>query len=235
MTTTERIVCISGANRGLGHGLALAMAERACQVVATYRDESRSRALIAAAEGTGRIHPVRADVTDEKDLERLHDFIAEGFGHLDILVNSAGVNPDKTLPLNELEWGTFARTLHVNVGGPHLTTRMLHPLLKRGNHPKVVNISSQMGSIQLSSGDMPAYRVSKAALNMLTRNQAMAYREDGITVVSLHPGWVRTDMGGPAAPLSIAQAVEKLLDNVERVTLDHSGQFISHDGESIPY
>jgi NAD(P)-dependent dehydrogenase (short-subunit alcohol dehydrogenase family) len=98
-----------------------------------------------------------------------------------------------------------------------------------------VNITSTMGSIQLSTGDMVPYRVSKAALNMLTKNMAIAYRPSGITVVGLHPGWVRTDMGGPEAPLSVEESVSKLLGIIESLSPSRSGEVISFEGEVIPY
>ncbi len=123
----------------------------------------------------------------------------------------------------------------VNMGGPFLTSQHLYPLLQKASEKKIINISSQMGSIQLSGGGATPYRISKAALNMLTRNQAIEYKKDGISVVCLHPGWVRTDMGGPAAPMTVAESAKKIFQIIETVTLANSGEFISVNGETIPF
>jgi NAD(P)-dependent dehydrogenase (short-subunit alcohol dehydrogenase family) len=235
MSSEEKTVFVSGANKGIGLGMALLMARKGYTVFAGYRDRERSGRLFAAAGEGGRIIPVKVDVTRQSDLKGLVDTIASGAGHLDILVNSAGVSLGKAADLDGFSLKDFTGSFLVNVGGPFLATKYLLPLLKEGREKKVVNISSVMGSIQLSTGDMAPYRLSKAALNMLTKNQAIAYQRYGITVVCLHPGWVRTDMGGPEAPLSVDEAVPRVVEIIENVSLARSGEFISYDGQVIPY
>ena len=235
MGTEENTVFITGANRGIGLGMVLLMAGKDYRVFAGYREEARSERLFEKARQDGRILPVKVDVTREIDLRGLADTIASQTGHLDILINSAGINLGKAGQIDSLNLKDFTESFLVNVGGPFLTTRYFLPLLKEGREKKVVNITSTMGSIQLSTGDMVPYRVSKAALNMLTKNMAIAYRPSGITVVGLHPGWVRTDMGGPEAPLSVEESVSKLLGIIESLSPSRSGEVISFDGEVIPY
>lgn len=235
MGTEEKTVFITGANRGIGLGMVLLMAGKDYRVFAGYREEARSERLFEKARQNGRILPVKVDVTREIDLRGLAETIASQTGHLDILINSAGINLGKAGQLDSLNLNDFTGSFLVNVGGPFLTTRYLLPLLKEGREKKVVNITSTMGSIQLSTGDMVPYRVSKAALNMLTKNMAIAYRPSGITVVGLHPGWVRTDMGGPEAPLSVEESVSKLLGIIESLSPSRSGEVISFEGEVIPY
>ena len=92
-----------------------------------------------------------------------------------------------------------------------------------------------MGSIQLTDGGATPYRVSKAALNMLSRNQAIEYKGDGIAVVIVHPGWVKTDMGGPAAPMTVAESVGKIFQIIEMISLSNTGEFISVTGDTLPY
>jgi NAD(P)-dependent dehydrogenase (short-subunit alcohol dehydrogenase family) len=191
--------------------------------------------LLAEAEKHGNIFPVKVDVTNEDDLKHLRQFIDNQFGHLNILVNSAGVNINEPAQVNELNWEDLAQSLEVNVGGPLMTSKILYPLLQKGKEKKIINISSQMGSIQLTGGGATPYRVSKAALNMLTRNQAIEYKRDGIVVVSLHPGWVRTDMGGPAAPMTVAESAGKIFQIIEMISLSNTGEFISVTGDTIPY
>ena len=235
MNSEQKTVFISGANRGIGLGMALLMARNGYTVFAGYRDRGRSARLFDAAEQGGRIIPVKVEVTRQSDLKSLVDTIASQAGHLDILINSAGVNLGKANDLDGFSLRDLTGSFLVNVGGPFLATKYLLPLLKEGREKKVVNISSLMGSIQFSTGDMAPYRLSKAALNMLTKNQAIAYQRYGITVVCLHPGWVRTDMGGPEAPLTVEEAVPRLVEIIEGVSPSRSGEFISFDGQVIPY
>lgn len=235
MSSDEKTVFISGANRGIGLSMTLLMAGKGYTVFAGYREEARSERLFQKAHEDGRIVPVKVDVTRQSDLRGLVDTIASRAGHLDILINSAGINLGKAGELDSLSLKDFTESFLVNVGGPFLTTRYLLPLLKKGREKKVVNITSVMGSIQLSTGDMAPYRVSKAALNMLTKNLAIAYQPYGITVVGLHPGWVRTDMGGPDAPLSVEESVTRLLGIIENLSPSRSGEVISVEGQVIPY
>jgi len=230
MESEERVAFVSGANRGIGLGLTLEMVQHGCKVVAGYRDETRLTKLLAEAEKRGKIFPLKVDVTIEDDLKDLRQFIDNQFGHLNILVNSAGVNINEPAQVNELNWEDLAQSLEVNVGGPLMTSK-----LQKGKEKKIINISSQMGSIQLTGGGATPYRVSKAALNMLTRNQAIEYKGDGIAVVSLHPGWVRTDMGGPAAPMTVAESARKIFQIIEMISLSNTGEFISVTGDTIPY
>jgi NAD(P)-dependent dehydrogenase (short-subunit alcohol dehydrogenase family) len=235
MGTEEKTVFITGANRGIGLGMVHLMAGKDYRVFAGYREEARSESLFEKARQNDRVLPVKVDVTRESDLRGLAETIASQTGHLDILINSAGINLGKAGQIDSLNLNDFTESFLVNVGGPFLTTRCFLPLLKEGREKKVVNITSTMGSIQLSTGDMVPYRVSKAALNMLTKNMAIAYRPSGITVVGLHPGWVRTDMGGPEAPLSVEESVSKLLGIIESLSPSRSGEVISFEGEVIPY
>ena len=235
MESEKRVAFISGANRGIGFGLTLEMGERGCKVAAGYRDESRSEKLMAEAEKQRNILPVKVDVTIEDDLKHLYRFIENHFGHLNILVNSAGVSINESAEVNKLNWEDLARNLEVNVGGPLMTSKNLYPLLQRGKEKKIVNISSQMGSIQLTDGGATPYRVSKAALNMLSRNQAIEYKAAGVAVVIVHPGWVRTDMGGPAAPMTIAESARKIFQIIEMISLSNTGEFISITGDTLPY
>ncbi len=235
MGNKDRVAFVSGANRGIGFGLTLELARKGCKVVAGYRDENKSQKLFDKANEDGNVFPVRVDVTVEGDLKHLYEFIENRFGHLDILVSSAGVNINEPAQVNELAWDDFVKSLMVNLGGPFLTAKYLFPLLLKGREKKVVNISSQMGSIHLSGGGATPYRVSKAALNMLTKNQAIEYKRKGIAVVSLHPGWVRTDMGGQAAPMTVAESAKRIFQLIEMVSLSNTGAFISFNGDTIPY
>ena len=235
MESEKRVAFISGANRGIGFGLTLEMVHHGCKVAAGYRDESRSEKLLTEAEKERNILPVKVDVTIEDDLKRLYRFIENHFGHLNILVNSAGVSIKESAEVNKLNWEDLARNLEVNVGGPLMTSKTLYPLLQKGKEKKIININSQMGSIQLTDGGATPYRVSKAALNMLSRNQAIEYKGEGVAVVIVHPGWVKTDMGGSAAPMTVTESARKIFQIIEMISLSNTGEFISVTGDTIPY
>ena len=235
MTNHVQTVFISGANRGIGYELALQLSQQSYTVIAGYRDESRSRLLFTQAQENSNLLPFRVHVTSERDLQALGEFITGQFGRLDVLINNAAANLNRSLPLNDLTWSDMTHHLDVNVGGAFLTTQHLYPLLKAGQGKKIVNISSRLGSIATNSGGSIPYSLSKAALNMLTKQQANAYRTDGIAVISLSPGWVQTDMGGASAPLTVQESVRQIGQRIAEMSLARSGEFVNYDGEQIPY
>lgn len=235
MTTHMQTVFISGANRGIGNELARQLSQQAYKVIAGYRDESRSESLFTWAQENTNLLPFRVHVTSEDDLQALYQFIAGQFGRLDVLINNAAANLNRSLNLNDLTWSDMTHHLDVNVGGAFLTTKHLYPLLKAGQGKKIINISSRLGSIATNSGGSIPYSLSKAALNMLTKQQANAYRADGIAVISLSPGWVQTDMGGTSAPLTVQESVRQIEQRIAEMSLARSGEFMNYDGERIPY
>ena len=235
MTNNFQTVFISGANRGIGKELALQLSAQAYNVIAGYRSESRSQSLLDEGKKRSNLFPFKVDVTSENDLEMLYTFIANDFNQLDVLINNAGVFLSRDVQLNELAWSTVAHHFDVNVGSAFLTTTRLYPLLKEGSGKKIINISSKLASIEMNSGGSFPYNVSKTALNMLTKHQAVEYHADNITAISLSPGWVQTDMGGGAAPLTVRQSAAKILQIVETISLADSGHFIGIDGDLLPY
>jgi NAD(P)-dependent dehydrogenase (short-subunit alcohol dehydrogenase family) len=124
----DRVVFISGANRGIGFGLTVEMANNGCKVAAGYREENRSKELLAEAEKSSDIFPVQVDVTAEEHVKNVYEVLDKQFGLLNVLVNCAGVNINESAQVNELSWEDLARSLKVNVGGPWLTSKILYPL-----------------------------------------------------------------------------------------------------------
>lgn len=229
------IVFISGTNRGIGYDLAVMMSYRGYKVVAGYRNEESSKKLLEEAKRTENIYPIKVDIRNENDIENLKNFIETEFGKLDILINSAGINISPSIKLNKVSWKDIESSFLTNVGGAFMSSKILYPLIKNSVEKKIINISSILGSIELSNGGSIPYRISKSGLNMLMKNQAVEYRHDNITVVSIHPGWVRTDMGGDAAPLSSEESARKIMQIIERINLSNSGEYISVNGELIPF
>ncbi len=185
------IALVSGGNRGIGRETAGQLAARGYDVMVAARDEQKARA--AADEIGGR--PLQLDVSDPASIERAAATLAEGPGSLDVLVNNAGIGPDFGVSGLEPDFGAIQSSLDTNFFGAYRLSIALLPLLRRSDHPRIVNVSSGMGAVNEMGGWSPGYRVSKAALNAMTRILATELEADGIKVNSACPGLVATDMG----------------------------------------
>lgn len=225
------VVFVTGGNRGIGLEYVRQLVARKDLVFAGYRDKGRSRDLLAMAQKNDNLEAVAVDVTDEIQIENARDVISDKFGRLDMLINNAGIQIKYDNIIDDVEPDEIVENFRVNVVGPFLTAKILHPLLAKSDRPKIINITSQMGSIEHASGNAVPYRISKAALNMLTKNQAVSYTHDGIIAVAMHPGWVRTDMGGSGAPLAPRDSVAGMLKVIDSLKEKDNGRFIGYDGQ----
>lgn len=225
---SERRVLIIGASRGVGLGLAREFASREWQVHASQR--SPSDALAQAAEtSAGRIAIVTADVTDDASIAALGETIAAG--SLDALVLNAGVYGPDDQSIMGMGREDVAEIMMTNAIGPARAALALLPLLRDG--ATIGMMTSKMGSIDDSSGGSNHYRISKGAQNMLARSLFQDHaRERGIAVLSLHPGWVRTDMGGPNALIEVEESASGLADLLAQ---DRPPEhlFLAYDGSGI--
>ena len=201
-------IVLTGASQGLGLEFTRLWLEAGHQICAMARSASASPGLGTLVEAHGdQLHLIDLDITDDNALAAAAATLSHQWHGVDVLLNNAGVYPAKGDSLADLDPENWRRAMEVNALGPLRVTRALLPLLRRGNAPKVVNMTSLMGSItDNSSGGSWAYRMSKTALNMGSRNMAHELAGDGITAVVLHPGWVQTQMGGAGAPLSIHES-----------------------------
>ncbi|MBV2360377.1 SDR family oxidoreductase [Thalassococcus sp. CAU 1522] len=212
-------VLITGANRGIGAALAETLRARGDTVL-----------------GTARNHPglLPLDVTDPDAHKALADRLAGR--KIDALICNAGVYEDKG---HSLETGypaeIWERTFAVNVTGVFLTIQALLPNLRQASSPRIMIIGSQMGSDTRAPGGSYVYRASKAAVLNLGRNLAADLRAKGVAVGVYHPGWVRTDMGGGAADISVDEAARGLADRLNALSLVNTGCFETWDGRAHPY
>jgi NAD(P)-dependent dehydrogenase (short-subunit alcohol dehydrogenase family) len=209
MSTIQRIALVTGANRGIGLEIARQLAAKGVRVILTARDLARAEDAAGklAAAGlpvTGR----QLDVTDQASVDRLARSVQEEFGRLDILVNNAGILLDRDQHGTDADLEAARDTLETNVLGPWRLSKVFIPLMRRGGYGRIVNLSSQLGQLESMGGGYPAYRVSKTALNALTRVLADELKGSGILVNSACPGWVRTEMGGQEAPRSVEQGAD---------------------------
>jgi NAD(P)-dependent dehydrogenase (short-subunit alcohol dehydrogenase family) len=186
------VALVTGANRGIGRETARQLAEQDYDVIVSARDDEKAR---EAAEAIGG-RPLTLDVSDPASIEQAAKAISDDPGELDVLVNNAGIVVDGGVPGADPDFEAIQRTLDTNFYGAYRLTVALLPLLRKSEHPRIVNVSSGMGGVAEMGGFVPGYRVSKAALNTMTRMLSTELNDEGFLVNSACPGFVNTDMGG---------------------------------------
>jgi NAD(P)-dependent dehydrogenase (short-subunit alcohol dehydrogenase family) len=193
------VALVTGANRGIGREVARQLAERGYVVVVSARDPKQAeRAAAEIGESTGgETVALTLDVADPQSIARAGARVKESPGRLDVLVNNAGVGTDFGVAGTEPDFEAIQRALETNFYGAYRLTIALLDLLRASEHPRIVNVSSGMGGVAEMGGWSPGYRVSKAALNALTRILSTELAGDGFLINSACPGFVKTDMGGP--------------------------------------
>ncbi|MFJ4317150.1 SDR family oxidoreductase [Streptomyces lavendulae] len=199
MSTAAPVSLVTGANRGIGRETARQLAALGHTVLlCARRPQDAEQAVADLAPGvSGTLLPYRLDVTDADGVDTLARSVDEEFGRLDVLVNNAAINYDTARRAVSVDLGEVRRTLETNLFGAWRTAQAFLPLLRRSAHARLVNVSSESGSLEHMSGGTPAYGVSKAALNALTRKLADELLAERILVNAVCPGWIATDMGGP--------------------------------------
>ena len=232
----RRRVLVTGASRGLGLEFVRQLLARGDAVLAACRRPGEAATLAALADEHPERLQVRAlELTDPASRAALLDDIAAGWGAIDLLINNAGVLASGER-FGQLDAATFRAAFETNTLAPLLFAEAATPLLAKGRAPVVAYLSSVLGSIaSTQSFYTPSYAVSKAALNMAVRLSAIPMAEQGIRSVALHPGWVKTDMGGPAAPLEAQESVAGLLRVIDTLPADARGDFIDFRGETLPW
>ncbi len=236
-TDPRRVAIVTGANRGIGVEICRQLARRdELRVVLTSRDESKGRAAVRTLRAGGLDVDFRQlDVTGERAAPLLAAYLAERYGRCDVLVNNAGVMLDpRGSRVVDSKPATYRETLETNLFGPLRLIQALVPLMKKGGYGRIVNLSSGQGQLSDMGPGTPAYRVSKTALNALTRTCAAELARSGILVNAMCPGWVRTDMGGPSAPRTLAQGADTAVWLATLPQDGPSGGFF-RDRRSIPW
>jgi NAD(P)-dependent dehydrogenase (short-subunit alcohol dehydrogenase family) len=238
----EKVALITGANKGIGKEIARQLGLLGYTVVLTARDQKAGAAAAEELIAQGcDAHTVALEVTSATDITLLATYIEKNFGKLDVLVNNAGI---------ALEWDgkpttpeKIRKTLEVNLIAPYAITDTMVPLLARSDDARVINHSSQLGSIDaaeknweyISNFMTVGYSTSKAGLNMLTQIQSKTLKDKGIAIAAAHPGWVKTDLGSDAAPMEVSEGAGTVVSLVTmaRDQFPH-GQLV-HKGVRIPW
>jgi NAD(P)-dependent dehydrogenase (short-subunit alcohol dehydrogenase family) len=237
-----KVVLITGANKGIGKEIARQLGVLGYTVVLAARDQKAGTKVVEELIAAGcDAHTVPLEVTSAVDIANLATYLEKNYGKLDVLVNNAGI---------AIEWDgkptnseKIRRTLEVNLIAPYAITEALVPLLSVSDDARVINLSSQLGSIDaaenmwqyISTFMTVGYATSKAGLNMLTQIQSKTLEEKGIAVAAAHPGWVKTDLGTDAAPMEVEEGASTV---VSLVTIDRNqfpnGQLV-HNGVRIAW
>jgi NAD(P)-dependent dehydrogenase (short-subunit alcohol dehydrogenase family) len=238
-------VLVTGANRGLGFEFAKQYAVDKWNVIACCRTSDKADKLQVLAQTNPDVRIEKLDIADDSSIAALADKLKGT--PIDLLINNAGIysgagqrmtaeSRDKSQGFGSLDSAAWMKALRVNAVAPIMVAQGFRKNLASGKGRKLVMISSRMGSIeQISRGGDIAYRTSKAALNAAMKSISFDLRDHKITVVSFHPGWVQTDMGGKSADLTPEQSVTHIRQTIATLQPQNSGRFLNYDGKPLPW
>ena len=212
MKASDRFALVTGGNRGIGLETCRQLAARGLNVILACRDPARGADAVEALaqEGLATIQHT-LDVTRPEDIEAAREFVQSTCGRLDVLVNNAGIYLDEAASVLDVSLTNIRRTLETNFYGPLLLCRAFAPLMRRQRYGRIVNVSSGYGALSEMGAGAPAYSISKAALNALTRILADELRGGDLKVNAACPRWVHTQMGGPEAPRTPAEGADTIV------------------------
>ena len=220
---------VTGASRGLGSEFVVRLLESGWKVYAGYRSDKHRLELI----NNENLFCYSLDVTDNQSIKNFCDKITDD---VDLLINNAGVPDGRWRNISEIDDEWVLQVLDINSVGPVRMVRELYDKMSHDSLTTIAMISSLMGSIDdCHSGRSYAYRASKTALNMFSVAMKKEALEDNISFLILHPGWVKTRMGGEHAPVELSESVKGMLNLIVNHTLDKSGRFVQYDGVDLPW
>ena len=227
-------ILVTGANRGIGLEFVQQYLERGAQVIATYREVGSSDVLLGLSEESSALDILNLDVASDESMKA---FSAQlGSKPIDIFINNAGVYGPRDSNFGNVDEANWIPALRINTLAPLMLTQLIIENLRRGESKKLLYVTSKMGSIEDNKGGGSyVYRSSKAALNAVVKSISVDLANDGMRVALLHPGWVRTDMGGPNALIDAKTSVSGMIQVIEGLDEPSSGGFFNYNGDRIPW
>ena len=220
-------VLITGGARGVGLALSHIYEAAGFHVIATVRNIAAAQKLLPKAE------LIECEVTDPASVANLQKQMQGKT--IDILINNAGILGSDRQTSTDMDFDGFLEILAVNTVAPLRIVQAVLPALKRAKQAKVATISSNIGSFSTASSDRMAYRASKAAANKIVQCLATDFRPMGIAVASLHPGWVKTDMGGSSADITPTISAKGIKSVMDKLTISTTGRFWNYDGGELKW
>ena len=223
-------VLITGANRGLGYEFVKQYSENGFEVLACCRNINNAKELKELAETSNKIKVYELDVGNVKAIKSLSQQLQNE--KIDVLINNAGIYRSSTV--GNINYDEWIESFKVNTIAPYQIVENFLNQIINGDLKNVVSITSKMGSIDdNTSGGSYIYRSSKTALNSMMRSLTHDLKNQGIATLTLHPGWVRTDMGGPGGWIDSFESVQGMIKQIDKLTLDNSGTYLDYAGKSI--
>ena len=222
-------VVITGANRGIGLALTQHYTKKEWRVIACCRNPEHASKLKNC-----NLEVFKQDVSKQEDINALKAYLNSV--PVDVLINNAGIMGGTNQSFGNIDYDTWEQVLSTNLLAPYRMVEALIDNIANSKKRIVVNISSVLGSItQCASKEKYIYASSKTSLNMLTQNLSIDLNNRGIIVLSIHPGWVKTDMGGKDAQLTAGDSAAQIANVIDRATLTQTGLFFNYDGSLIPW
>lgn len=227
-------VLVTGANRGIGLEFVKHYLDRGDRIIGTYRDIESSGELIQMSEDHDRLEAYTLDVSSDKSLEDFPNQLRDM--PIDIFINNAGVYGPRDSTFNNVDEENWIPVLRINAIAPLILTQLIIGNLRKSSVKKLIYITSKMGSIDDNKGGGSyVYRSSKTALNAVVKSISVDLADEGMHVALLHPGWVRTDMGGPNGLIDTKTSVSGMIEVISGLEQSSSGGFYNYDGIEIPW
>ena len=231
----NKVALVTGAYRGLGLETVKQLAQRQYTVILTGRNKGKGEAAVAKFSDSGyNVEYQNLDITDDSSIANVVTFVKNKFGVLHVLINNAAIHYDLHQSAIDVDFKIVREAIETNLIGSWKISKAFTPLLIKSGTGRIVNVSSGSGSLNEMGGETPAYAVTKAGLNVLTIKFAEALKDRGVLVNSVCPGWVRTEMGGSAAPRSVEEGASGIVWAATLLNDDPTGGFF-RDGKKIAW
>ena len=227
-------ILITGTNRGIGLEFVKHYLKHNEKVIATYRNKNNAKELLELKKTTNNLSLVELDVSNPNSINEFSSTITDQ--PIDIFINNAGVFGPRNNEFGNYNAKEWIEVFNINTIAPLLIMQKILKNLRLGKNKKLIFISSKVGSIEENTGgSMYIYRSSKTALNQVIKSLSIDFKNENFITVALHPGWVKTDMGGPNALIDTKTSIKGMAEVIDSLVLKNSGRFYNYDGSSIPW